>query len=302
MQKTEEELNANTDNRTLVEDKSQSKPPNTIINTTIINNSSGSKPKTIATKRKLSASKSASVSASASKRRTKKTMRRQRQKHEVVLFLSCHAAQLCNNLAKNDRLKGVNVTILTYMQKYGDDSTTCSNYHAERYEEMDELGLNVILRNIRNPEACVSNYPENEQQALRVKIQQNPILASLECVANVLQKMYLDYIPKNTKSKNVLKKYTRGFHIVQPLKDRFLAFEPNEGEKNYDPHYGLHIIHVNNPPHKSFEHFNVHNYEKDLLDYGNITDIPRLQNGGIVDIHKNVKRPKRRTIKEPQEI
>ena len=226
------------------------------------------------------------------RRRTVKSTKK--QKHEILLHLSSHSAQLCNNLKKNEVLRGINVKMMSYMTNYGDDSETCNEYHANRYEEMDELGLNLIIRNTRNPSACVSSYPPEDHATIKQKIKENYMLASLECTANVLHNSYNDYISTKRWAKEPTKeKYERGFQIIEPIKDKGYWFEPNEGEDKeipgYDPHYGLHIIHVINPIHKSFEQFNVHNHEKDLLDYGNITNTYKLKYAGITDIFQNIK-------------
>lgn len=234
-----------------------------------------------------SASKSSSKRKSAAYTRRSKTARK--QKREIMLFLSSHSAQLCNNLAKNERIKGVNVKMLTFMTKYGDNSETCNDYYGNRNEEMDELGLNMAIRNVRNPAACIKSFPESEQPQIAERVKNNHMLAAMECMANVLHHSYTDYIgTKKWATDSVKEMYERGFSIVQPLKDKGYWFEPNEGERNYDPHYGLHILHVINPPHESFEHFNVNNYEKDLLDYGNISDTKKQKFAGITDIGKNI--------------
>ena len=82
------------------------------------------------------------------------------------------------------------------MTNYGDNSGLFDKYFANRYEQMDELALNIIIRNLKNPEACISNYPPEEQPELKKRVQENIMLASLECTANTLNHSYNEYVNK----------------------------------------------------------------------------------------------------------
>ena len=148
----------------------------------------------------------------------------QNQTSTIVLFVSSHGEQLRNVLTH----PGVEIKMLSFVSQYGQEGTMKPRPFKQTRKSLDEIALSVSVKYLKR------------RYTIKKRSISNVLLQYAKALQPIYQKAFVGDVRQQVK-------FSNGFKLVVPKKDRHFVFSPNHesGEPDFFyPHYGLHIMDV----------------------------------------------------------